>query len=122
MNFFGRAKNYFNSLGESVITINGKSYNSSSITIKNNQVIVNGKEIDMEKALTVVIEGNVESLKADVCKQITVKGSVDQLSTMDGDVTCGDVLGSVSTMSGDIEAKSIKGSVQTMSGDIRSGS
>lgn len=101
-----------------MITINGKTYTGGNITISNNVVKVNGTVIDMEKALTLQIEGNVESIDCDYCNSINVTGSAGKINTMSGDVRCGDVKGSVKTMSGDVDAKEIHGDVDTMSGDI----
>ena len=101
-----------------MIKINGKVYQSNNVSIINNKVIVDGVVIDLEKSLTVNVEGNIESLNVDACNSVTVAGTVCKLKTTSGNVKCGDVAGDVNTMSGDVDAKIIHGSVETMSGDI----
>lgn len=91
---------------------------NSSVIINNGKLTIDGKEVDLEKCLSIKLEGPVREIKADYCKDIEVKGNVDSISTMSGDIKCGDVNGSCSTMSGDIRAGSIKGPCSTMSGDI----
>lgn len=102
-----------------MFSINKQSFSKGNITIVNRRVSVNGTEIDLDKCLTLHIEGEVGEIRADYVKSIDVKGNVTSLSTMSGDVSCGDVAGSVSTMSGDVECKNVGGSVSTMSGDVR---
>ena len=92
----------------------------NSVTITNGKVIIDGKSVDCdEREISIVVEGNLEKLNADVCSTVTVKGSTGSIKTMSGDVEIGgDVKGSVKTMSGDVEASKIEGSVSSMSGDI----
>lgn len=102
------------------IVINNKAVIGNNISILNNKVIVDGKEIDLEKALTVNIqvEGSINSISADVCNTINVTGNVGTLSTVSGDVQCADVHTSVQTTSGDVKCGDVKGSVKTVSGDV----
>lgn len=118
------------------IVINNKAVIGSSITIANNRVIVDGKEVDLENAInvTIKVEGNIDSINADVCNIIDVNGNAGSIHTVSGkvecvdvhnsvqttsgDVKCGDVKGSVKTVSGDVTAKTVTGSVTTVSGDI----
>ena len=101
-----------------MIKINGKVYQSNNVSIINNKVIVDGVVIDLEKSLTVNLEGNVETLTVDACNSITVSGTAGKVKTTSGDIKCGDILGDAKTMSGDIDAKVIHGNAETMSGDI----
>ncbi|GGB53627.1 hypothetical protein GCM10011607_12750 [Shewanella inventionis] len=90
-----------------------------NIVINNGKVIVDGKDVTPEaKVITITVDGNIESLKADACYQINVSGNTGNIHTQSGDVKCGNVGGSISTMSGDVECGSINGSVSTMSGDV----
>lgn len=104
------------------IFVNGVSYSGKSITIKNNQVIIDGKNVDPQdsKVITIVVEGDITHLNADRCDSISVTGSTGSISTMSGDVTVGgEVHGNVKTMSGDVDCGDIGGEVSTMSGDIK---
>lgn len=101
-----------------MITINGKTYHGSNISVVNNKVTVDGISVDLEGTLALNIVGDVRELKADCCKTIEVKGVVHQIATQSGDVTCGDVAGSIQTMSGDVDCGGVQGSVTTMSGKV----
>lgn len=110
------------------IRINGTTITQTgggrTVVIQNSRVIVDGQDVTPkgdEKVINVAIEGNVESLKVDVCNSIEIKGSVGMVATQAGDVECGDVGGSVQTMSGDVRCGAVAGNVTTMSGDIRKG-
>jgi hypothetical protein len=104
----------------STIRINGVTISGNAILVKHGSVFVDGKVVDTgdEKQIRIEVDGSIERLNADACDSITVAGSAGSVSTMSGDVTCGNVEGSVSTMSGDVRCRSIGGSVSTMSGDI----
>jgi hypothetical protein len=104
----------------STIRINGVTISGNAILVKHGSVFVDGKVVDTgdEKQIRIEEDGSIERLNADACDSITVAGSAGSVSTMSGDVTCGNVEGSVSTMSGDVRCRSIGGSVSTMSGDI----
>jgi hypothetical protein len=107
----------------SSITVNGKNYVGSSVTIMNGKVIVNGKEVTPEdsKVITINIEGDVEELNVDVCEKITIKGNVKNIQTSSGDVECNNITGSIQSSSGDIECGDVGGSIQTSSGDVKCG-
>jgi hypothetical protein len=104
----------------SSIRINGVTISGNSIQVKNGAVFVDGAVVDTgtAKNIRIEVEGNIERLNADACDSISVAGYAGSVTTMSGDVTCGNVEGSVSTMSGDVRCRSIGGSVSTMSGDI----
>ena len=104
-----------------MIKINNKVYKGQSITISNNKIIIDGNDVTPEELqIQIVIEGNIESIKADTCNTISVTGSVGSISTMSGDVEIGgNVSGSISTMSGDVDCNNIGGNISTMSGDIK---
>lgn len=103
----------------STININGRKFEGNNITIKNNKVYVDGKDMTPEeKQISIVVEGDVLDINADNCEVITIHGEVRSIKTMSGDVKCGNVNGSVSTMSGDVTCGNIAGGVKTMSGDI----
>lgn len=101
------------------VNINGRSFSGNNVSINNGKVVVDGVLMDKYEEGTVVnvtIIGDVESLSNEVGSiKATTVGSI---STMSGDVYCGDVGGSVKTMSGDVECKSVLGNISTMSGDV----
>lgn len=104
-----------------MITINGKTYNGNNFTMSGNKIIIDGVEInDMEEAkeITVVVTGNINSISLGAAKSFVVHGSVGDISTGSGDVTCEDVTGSVNTASGDVDCKNIGDNVRTASGDV----
>lgn len=106
----------------SKITVNGYIVNGRSITIKDGQVFIDGKEVGTrdDKVINITVEGNIGHLAADVTGTISISGNVNILTTMSGDVHCVNVLGNVSTMSGNvITCGDISGDVSSMSGDIK---
>ena len=76
-----------------------------NVTVLNNKVIVDGKEIEIDKGKDVYIEGDVGSLKCNGSAQVTgnVGGNVDA----GGSVRCGDVGGDVDA-GGSVTAKNVK--------------
>lgn len=114
INFLKRLRNM------SSIRINGVTISGNSIQVKNGSIFVDGSVVDTgdAKQIRIEVDGSIERLNADACDSITVSGSAGSVSTMSGDVKCGNVDGSVKTMSGDVRCGSIGGSVSTMSGDI----
>lgn len=106
------------------ININGVTITSGrSITITNGRVVVDGKDVTPDaKDIRIEVQGNVDSISADVCSVLTVTGDVaGDVSTQSGDVQCGNVGGDVETMSGDVRCGTVAGKVKTMSGDVRHG-
>jgi len=104
----------------SVIVINGVSYTGNSVSISNNKIVINGKEVkDDSKVINITIDGNVDSLNVDNCVKVVVNGFVNDLNTMSGDVECGNVNKNVRSSSGDIECGNVGGDVSTSSGDIK---
>lgn len=120
------------------ITINQKSFQGRNIVINNGKVVIDGKDVTPDgKEINISVVGNIETINADACTKIEVKGDVRSVKTMSGDVevtgnvtdsatsTSGDVEvggsvgGNVKTMSGDVDCGDIKGDVSTMSGDIK---
>jgi hypothetical protein len=101
------------------VSINGMIYHGSDITISQGRVTVDGKDVTPEaKNITIAVDGNIDTLKADQCSKIVVNGSCGSLDTMSGDVDCGPVNGPVKTMSGDVKCGHVGKSVETMSGDV----
>lgn len=122
---FKEMKKLFGGKGNTC-TINGIriSGNYKTITSKNGKIYLNGKEYvpeeKDEKNITIIIEGNVDTLDVDEAQRIEIHGNINKdVKTMSGDVVVkGDVHGMVKTMSGDVECQTLKGNADTMSGDI----
>lgn len=113
---------------KSFVSVNGKrlSVSGQDISIVNDQIIVDGKVLDLDeygkntKVFNIVIEGDVQSVSG-AFADIKVTGNVGSASSTSGDVTVdGDVTGSVNSVSGDVRVNgSISGNVSTVSGDIK---
>jgi len=103
------------------ININGTKYQGSSVVIRNNKVIVNGKDVTPDtKVVNILVEGDVDKVSADYCEKIMVSGSAKTVQSTSGDIECGEVHGNIQTTSGDIECSgNVGGSVQTVSGDVK---
>jgi len=94
------------------ISINGIRINhaiNGSITIRNGELIVDGKIITAIKDLSnVTIKGNVNNLS--VTGSATVEGNVNGKIDAGGSVTCGDVDGDVDA-GGSVTALNVKGDI-----------
>ena len=103
------------------IRVNGMSISGSNISITNGKIIVDGKDMTPDqKEIKIEVIGDIDTLSVDACNEVSVKGNIGKLKTMSGDVeVTGDVTGDVSSMSGDIRCGNISGSVKTMSGNIK---
>lgn len=102
-----------------MIKINGVIFEGNNLTIRNNQIIIDGKTQNInDKVINIVVEGDIKTLDVGSCDKIEVKGNVGVLKSMSGNIECGDVSDSVTSSSGDISAKSIGGNVTTSSGDV----
>lgn len=105
--------------GASIVTVNGKSYRGSSVSIVGNKIVVDGVEQggDLVGPINVTVNGSAQSVQT-ASGNIEVHGAVGTVSTTSGDVRCDDVQGGVSTVSGDVQCRVIGGSVSTVSGDV----
>ncbi len=107
------------------ISINGRSYSGNNVSISNGVVTIDGQvQLDGAKlpTITINVQGNLDSLKVDSCREVDVTGDVNNLQTMSGDVrVSGSVFGRVETLSGNVKAGSIAGNVKTLSGNIKKG-
>ncbi len=104
----------------STININGVNITGRNITVKNNRVIIDGKDVTPDsKQINISVQGDVGDIKVDMCEKIIVTGNASQVSTTSGDIEVGgSVGGSAKTISGDINCGNIGGDASTMSGDI----
>ena len=108
----------------SVISINGKTYYGNSISITNGKVYIDGKvsSDENDKVITISVDGDLDSIVADHCNKIEIRGNVRIIKNSSGDISISDkVLGDVSTQSGDIECGDVQGNVETQSGDVKCG-
>ena len=109
----------FSGTGGSV-NINGDVYQGQNISISNGVVTVDGEVQNKysQQKIEVSISGSVEQVTTS-SGNVTVVGNVTHVGTISGDVDCGHVLGSVETVSGDVDCNDIAGRVRTVSGNIR---
>lgn len=106
-----------------MIKINGKTYFGNNIQISNNRVIIDGLDVSGDhkdsKEISIQVEGNIENLSVDYAKSILVNGNVNSLKSGSGDVDCKDVTGDIKTGSGDIECGNVGGGIETGSGNVK---
>lgn len=102
------------------ISINGIVVASGkNISVINGKVMVDGKDVTPEtKNIVIQVQGDVNALSVDACSTVQVSGNAGTVSTVSGDIECGNVSGSVSTVSGDVQCKDVGGSVSSISGDV----
>lgn len=105
----------------SSVTINGKTYVGSNITINGNKVSVDGNVVEEAVNIHINVTGNVE--KINITGDIEVHGNVGSAKTGAGDIDIiGDVSGDVETGAGDIVIKgNVAGNVETCAGSIHHG-
>lgn len=111
-------------LGNGTVIIGGNIKNSSiegnSVSIINNKIFVDGKEIETEeKVINIIVEGNLDKLEVDCCNSIKVNGVTKDIEVSNGNIAIsGDVKGNVNNVNGNIIAKVINGNCKTTNGDI----
>jgi len=111
-------------LGNGTVIIGGNIKNSSiegnSVSIINNKIFVDGKEIETEeKVINIIVEGNLDKLEVDCCNSIKVNGVTKDIEVSNGNIAIsGDVKGNVNNINGNIIAKVINGNCKTKNGDI----
>ena len=111
-------------LGNGTVIIGGNIKNSSiegnSISIINNKIFVDGKEIETEeKVINIIVEGNLDKLEVDCCNSIKVNGVTKDVEVSNGNISInGDVKGNINNINGNIIAKAINGNCKTTNGDI----
>lgn len=111
-----------------IINQNGKTVmvNGGTMTITNGKILIDGKplsELEVvdvnEKVINITIQGNVERLEVDYCKQITINGDCKRVKTQNGNIDIsGDVDGDVHTSMGSITCGNVNGDVHTSMGNI----
>ena len=121
------------------IKFDNQVYEGRNITIRDNKVMIDGKERTPKDTLNVniIVEGDIDSLNVDMAEKIAIAGRVGVAKTMSGDLHIkgnvnssaksqsgnitidGDLTGDAKTMSGNIKAAAIHGKASSMSGNVR---
>ncbi|WYE13153.1 hypothetical protein KST99_10185 [Fusobacterium polymorphum] len=96
------------------------SIEGNSVSIINNKIFVDGKEIETEeKVINIIVEGNLDKLEIDCCNSIKINGVTKDIEVSNGNIAIsGDVKGNVNNINGNIIAKVINGNYKTTNGDI----
>ena len=95
-------------LGNGTVIIGGNIKNSSisiegnNVSIINNKIFVDGKEIETEeKVINIIVEGNLDKLEVDCCNSIKVNGVTKDIEVSNGNIAIsGDVKGNVNNING----------------------
>lgn len=92
----------------------------NNVSIINNKIFVDGKEIGTEeKEINIIVEGNLDKLEVDCCNSIKVNGVTKDVEVSNGNITIsGDVKGNVNNINGNIIAKVVNENCKTKNGDI----
>jgi hypothetical protein len=111
-------------MGSSIIIGNNNIVSGRNIVIKNGTVMVDGRRIDLpenEKIINIQAE-NLESIRIDYCKEITVKGNAGDIHVLQGRVFIGgDVKGDVRVSQGDVDCRGgVDGDISVSMGNISS--
>ena len=101
----------------STVTINGQTVTGRSIVVRNGNIEVDGKGLDLKGLLQVTIVGDVASLQMD-SGEVQIQGHCQTVTTGSGDVMCGAVSGGVRTGSGDVMCHNVFADVVTGSGNV----
>lgn len=117
--WFKKIKNFMSSN----IVINGSSYTGNNVSIINGKIMIDGKDVTPDsKTITIEVNGNLGSLKADVVNKVSITGNVDgdvQIGTGDVQIGAG-VNGNIKTGVGDIKVQgNVSGNAKTGVGDIK---
>ncbi|WP_392387319.1 hypothetical protein [Bacillus licheniformis] len=110
MNLFSRGKTSTFISGNGKVNINGVTYEGNSITITNNEVLIDGKVVknSVSGVVKIKIEGNPAKVYSDA--SVEVKGDVLGDVDSGGSVNCGNVKGNVDT-GGSVRCGTVGGSV-----------
>jgi hypothetical protein len=104
------------------VKVNGVAYSGRNIRIENSTVYVDGKRVDAgdQKEVRIHVEGDIDSIQADVCEEINIYGKCGPVKTVSGDVKVKEsVIGDIQTVSGDVDCGEVHGRINTVSGDVK---
>jgi DUF4097 and DUF4098 domain-containing protein YvlB len=104
------------------VTINGKTYHGTNVTVVNGVVTIDGKVQGgaIHGPISISVQGNVGSIETSA-GDINVKGDCSgDIETSAGDIDVeGNCSGDIKTISGDVSVTgSVGGKINTVSGDI----
>lgn len=129
-------------IGGGTFTVNGRTLKvppCASVSVINNKILINGKEIGETNeegqsikdlpAITIEVQGNAGPITVkgnnmvNSPVEIQVKGKVEgDVSTSQGNVSCADVSGNIKTSQGSVTVKGSVGQhVKTSQGSVRCG-
>lgn len=102
------------------IVINGVSISGGNVTIKNNRVMVDGKDVTPDaKEINISVTGDVDQIKVDACQKIPISGNAGSVECHAGSIEVGgNVAGSVKTHAGSIRCGDVGGDASTIAGHV----
>lgn len=104
-----------------MIVINGKSFpDGSNITIVGDKITIDGKNVTPDsKEITVLIQSSIDHLEIGSCHKVEMLGICKQLTSKNGNVYVrGSVGGDVTSKNGNITCGDVKGDVTNKNGNI----
>jgi hypothetical protein len=109
-------------MGSSIIG-NNNTVSGRNIIIQNGAVMVDGKRVELpenERIINIRAE-NLESIHADSCNELSVKGNAGDIHVSHGRVSIGgDVKGDVRVSQGNVDCGNVEGDVSVSMGNISS--
>ena len=107
-----------------MVKINGKTYKGNNVSMINNKIFIDGKEVtdtdDDSKVINIKIEGNIETLNIDTCDKLDVIGECGIINSKNGNVVInGNVSGDVTNKNGNIVCGNVSGDVDNKNGNIK---
>ena len=105
-----------------MVRVNGKTYRGNNITIINGEVFIDGtkaEELEDEKVINVVVDGNINTLDVDYCDKLEVTGECGSVTSKNGNIQVkGNVGGDVNNKNGNIVCRDVGGNAETKNGDV----
>ena len=105
------------------IRINNQTLFGNSIVVNNGVVYVDGKRVEVpenEKTINITAE-SIQSLRADNCHDITVKGDAGNIDVSQGSVTVnGSVKGNIEVSQGNVNCGNVGGDIEVSMGNVMS--
>lgn len=106
-----------------MIIINGKKYNGNNLTIKGDQVYIDGKlaeDYEDGKNIYITVDGNVDNLEVDNCNDLKITGDAGYVTSKNGNIDIGgNVAGDVINKNGNIKCGNVGGDVENKNGNVR---
>lgn len=99
--------------------------NVKNMTINNGKITIDGMSIEEWNnrneilVVNITINGDVESIEADSCDTISIKGNANNVISKNGNVSVsGNIKGNAESKNGNITANTIQGNAETKNGNI----